>query len=841
MNGRRLLSTVLQLLALWTIAVVQPVLDLLSRSPEFFVAHRAGPADVWLFVGGLMLVAPALLVTAWWLGSLAGARARDVVLSTIVGGLTALVAMQAVQRLGIDTWPAATLVAVTCGAAAGVIHHRYASARVFFTALALAVLIVPLVFVTRPGIAGLVVPRPIAEARDGRAPGRARPVPVVMIVFDELPLLALLDADRRIDEAFYPHFAALARDGIWFRNATTLSDYTRWALPPILSGLYPRPESVPTPADHPNTLFTLLAGTHRLEVTEAVTDLCPPELCQRSREPRATRLSRMGRDAVVVFLHVLLTGDLRSRLPDVTGSWAGFGDWQARWHQADGRDPAEIAGRPDILRGFIDGISAQDPQPSFYFLHSLLSHHPYLVLPDGRSNVTHTRVPGPTPTVGTEDEWANAQSQQRQLLQTAFIDGLIGRLTARLKDQALYDETLVIITSDHGVAFQPGRPLRAFTDDTAAEIMRVPLIIKFPSTAAASALYPAEAVSGLRVSDRNVETVDIPPTVAGALGISLPWNTDGVSLLDSRLPERARKRFNAGQDIRWYGAEGPPLDEALRRTYEWFDGPSNRFRVPRPQRFADLVGRPLSGLRVVPDDTVVEVEQAWRYASFEPGSPLVPFDVSGRVRGNSSDGPRGSAAVVPIALAINGVVRAVTRTWHVKPDSWLATPPLDAWRAGRNELELFAVEEDERGVLLRRLRLSSVRLADLNLISGAAERAWGVKQSGFHANEGTEAAPFRWTRGRGVVTVPLADPRPRTLRLEIARASRPDTRLTVTVNDCVLFEGPIARRRWEQTWPLEQCRVTGHELRIAVTSDTSTGPGADRRRLGVAVRRISLE
>ena len=851
MGERRFFSAALQILALWTIAVVQPLLELLSRSPEFFVAHRAGPEDIWLMVGALTLVLPLPLVAAGCLASFAGARVRAAVLATIVALLTAVIAMQAAQRLGIDTWRPAALVALACGIGAAVVYLRIPLVGTFLTVLSIAVLAVPIVFATTPGITRLVVPRSdVAEARANPA-GTARPVPIVMVVFDELPLLSLLDADRRIDVELYPHFAALARDGIWFRNATTLSDYTRWALPPIVTGLYPWPEAVPTPADHPHTLFTFLGPSHRLEIVEAVTDLCPPELCRRPVDPRRTRLRRMGSDLRILFLHVLLTGDLRERLPDVRGSWAGFSgadtnqgeedgvaaDWQARWHQADGRNPAEIAERPDVVRRFIDSISADDPQPTFYFLHSLLSHHPYLYLPGGQRNVTHARIPGPMPSDGTDDEWANAQSQQRQLLQTGFVDGLVGRLVARLKAEGLYDRALVIVTSDHGAAFHPGRPLRKFSDETAAEIMRIPLIIKFPAGSAADRLYPPDPIGGSRVSDRNVETVDIAPTVARALGTGLPWRVDGSSLLDPSTPGRPRKRFNVDDTVRWYAGDGPPVHGALKRKLTLFGDSSNRFRIPRPARFADLIGRPVEEVRVVPGDAgVVDVSQAWRYSDFDSTGSHVPFDVSGRLRGAAA-----GSAPVAVAVAINGVIRSVTRTWEARPDTWMATPPLDAWQQGRNQLDVFMIEDAPGGPVLRHLRRPTVRLSDLNLISGIAERAWGVKQSGFHANEGTEEAPFRWTRGHGSVVVPLSEGRPRTLRLQIARGSRPDMPLKVMANDCVLFEGALNVRDWEKVLPLEACKLQDDQLTLTLISDTARGPGRDRRRLGVAVRGMVLE
>ena len=47
------------LASLWTLAVTQPVLDVLGNSPSYWIASRAGPDDVVLFVG-LATLLPAL-------------------------------------------------------------------------------------------------------------------------------------------------------------------------------------------------------------------------------------------------------------------------------------------------------------------------------------------------------------------------------------------------------------------------------------------------------------------------------------------------------------------------------------------------------------------------------------------------------------------------------------------------------------------------------------------------------------------------------------------------------------------------------------------------------------
>ena len=146
-----------------------------------------------------------------------------------------------------------------------------------------------------------------------------------MVVIDETPLVSLVDAEGKIDPVLYPNLARLARDGIWFRNATAVSDYTQWAIPPIVSGRYPGPDLLPNSAHYPDNLFTLLGQTHRLVVAEGVTRLCPRDLCARLFNPLADRLSVVASDLGIVYLHLLLPNDLRAGLPPLTSGWAGFG------------------------------------------------------------------------------------------------------------------------------------------------------------------------------------------------------------------------------------------------------------------------------------------------------------------------------------------------------------------------------------------------------------------------------------------------------------------------------------------------------------------------------------
>ena len=58
------------------------------------------------------------------------------------------------------------------------------------------------------------------------------------------------------------------------------------------------------------------------------------------------------------------------------------------------------------------------------------------------------------------------------------------------------------------------------------DILPVPLLVKLP-----------HQDQGL-ISDRNVQVVDILPTIAEVLNVDLPWRVDGRSLLETSQPDR---------------------------------------------------------------------------------------------------------------------------------------------------------------------------------------------------------------------------------------------------------------------------------------------------------------
>ena len=302
--------------------------------------------------------------------------------------------------------------------------------------------------------------------------------------------------------------------------------------------------------------------------------MCPRSLCVDPTDTVRRRLSGIGADLSIVAAYVFLTPDLQKRLqlPDLTSSGpASSGErtpgWMCRRVRGKGATTSASWRTGGNSSGLSSTASARPTSsPRCTFLHTLLPHQPWVLLPSGQRNSSLAPLPGALREVPLTDEWELAQNQQRHLLQVGFIDRLVGRVVARLKETGLYERALVVITSDHGVAFMAGEPNRTLSLANVAEIMRVPLFIKFPAGVQISALFPEVNEHGQRVSDRNVESIDIAPTAAHVLGLRLSWPTDGASMLDVSAPPRPEKRIAAGggSTVQRYGAEGPPIDEALR-------------------------------------------------------------------------------------------------------------------------------------------------------------------------------------------------------------------------------------------------------------------------------------
>jgi hypothetical protein len=657
-------------------AVSHPVAESLAGAPEFFIAHDFGR----FAVAGLAAIVFAGIPLLFW-GLASAARYLHVAIGRwvtvgLVGTFTGLMALQALKRTDLHQ-AYAVAVALACSGAAAFAYDRRPAVRLFASALVPAPIVIAAVFFASGPITRMMSLSDVQPAVSSRA-GTA--TPVVMIVFDQLPLVSLMDERREIDRRRFPSFAAFADRATWYRNTAAAAEYTRWAVPALLTGRRPQADRLPATFDHPDNLFTLLGATHRFNVSEPLTALCPSKLCPPADadEGGVRRWPAALSDLAVLYGHIALPPAVAARLPSITQNWAGFtGDFFGeRWRNRREND------RRQLVLDWIDAIEAGDG-PSLHFLHVLLPHDPYIYLPSGQIGSRPGQLPGMMKdSVWSDDENLIALNYQRHLWQVQFVDRLLGLALDRLREVGLYDRSLIVVVADHGAGFRAKRPLRLAVPSTLGEIGLVPFLLKEPG-----------ATRGAIV-DTPMEGIDVLPTIADALDIAIPWKPDGRPAQDARPGPGRRELFRSSASARrTFSADdyARGLEAAEIRKRESIDSDPARLGW-RGDPARDLIGTPIAAVAPAGKSTIaVQIDEAEQFESVDPNGPFIPVYVSGTARRStqSTDAP------ISLAIGVNGVVRATTlvarRPVEGREGFWAALIPPDAYKAGDNEVAVFEV------------------------------------------------------------------------------------------------------------------------------------------------------
>ena len=455
----------------------------------------------------------------------------------------------------------------------------------------------------------------------------------------------------------------------------------------------------------------------------------------------------------------------------------------------------------------------------WYFAHSLLPHEPYVYLRSGQEFTGDPRLVGLNQ-VGrwTTDSWPVTLAYRRHLMQVEYVDAIVGSVIERLTAEGLYDDALIVVTSDHGVSFRPGQYFKGFSAANLADIMSVPLLIKAPRQQRGS------------IDDSNIQSVDVMPTIASMLNVKLTWTPEGRAAGASVVPSTKTIRYGGARLEAAVEAAvlAEKRDAAVARKIALF-GDRPGWRSAAASR-GDLIGRRVDDLDVAEGPWQAVVDDAGLWFSVDPASSRVPGLLTGRVRD-----ARGGPVDADIAIAVGGVVTAVARTYRQEDaprGSWAAVVNPALFAKGRSDLRVYVLPPAEE-----RLHLaysSRTRPGHINLASRGAQEFFAVKQSGFYAREG-EPIAHRWTTGEGALVVPLDPERPaKSLRIGITGVGPGGTTLTVTLNDCPLFSGRVESAPWYRTFSLRVCPAAA--LTAAVRDDRREEPDLGGRRSARARR-----
>lgn len=659
-------------MALGAFAVSAPLFGVLASEPQFWVARRATYLEFAALASAVTMVSVALAL----LGLLAAAiddrvgNVVHVVLVTMLFGAAALPLADRVLPAEIQG-VIVVIAAALLGAGLTIAYLNIHSVRWILTYLAGAhVVLVLWLLATARGL-GDGSPAGVDWTADSDAD-------IVMVVFDELSAPTLDDASGDLDAERFPNFARLAETSVQYTNAYTVSDLSVEAIPTLLTGRFPQDGLLGTTADYPVNLFTLLGETHKMNVQEGLTKLCPVDLCGSNTTTRA-EIRTMLSDSALIYLHAVLPSSLSSELPSIGVAWEGFttsppqpvgedaslGEFaQELATVSSGEDRVTEFGR------FLDSLSEFDT-PTLHYAHVELPHPPWEFFPDGRRYAFADWIGGLQPDGSwVDDELQSLQGYQRYDLQLQFTDALLGMLLRAVEDSGRAENTLLVVTSDHGVNFQPGEQRRAATIDTVGSLAPIPLFIRYPGQ------------KGAQVDDRVALGIDIVPTIVDFMGRAEAPHLDGRSLLgDARLDP------NLEITIGFATVSVADLQQKARSDAAWLWETRQRlFRsgwlYVGPDGF---YGRRVSDFDVIEEDGAISL--AW------PGlhnRPMIDGYLATNVRASIDlDRTRDTGLY---AVAINGTIWDVTSPTG---DKLNFVVPLEAYADRDNHLEIFGVDESD--------------------------------------------------------------------------------------------------------------------------------------------------
>ena len=654
----------LHLTAVWAYGVSQPIFSLIDGNASFLVLRDSTRADAIAFALLLTLGLPLAAIAYVRLAALLSQWVGDMLYLAMLAVFLAPIALRLMKSSDLGRSAVILAVVVLCGA--GVASYvRWRPVR-FFVGFSIVL----------PAMALISFVHGLPVSGDARAvqevgPRPASRPPVVMVVFDEFPVASLMHRNDGIDAVRYPSFGRLARAGTWYRNATTVHDYTDHAVPAILTGQMPSNGELPILRDHPRNLFTLLGGSYSYRVHEETTRLCPESYCPPQRTSFFRRLQTLIEDVSDPYFFKVLPRSISRVEPGLIPADKLF-------HRRAHSTVSEF-------ETFIDEFSNNEPSGTLHFIHVLLPHVPWRFLPSGRE-YGFASVGEGAGQAGEDDPWLVQQRLQRHLLQVAYADALLGRLLDRLDEQRLLDRSLIVVAADHGASFWSGADRRDPTAEHLSDIASVPLFVKSPGQTRG------------RVDLRAARTTDVLPTVADVLGLGMHGRGDGVSLLASP-PNRDTVDVLTKTGVTFKASTRTISDQrkaTARRNASLFgEGLDSLYRIGTTKELLGVRVRE----RLPSSPTVrVRIEDPDRLRDVRLSSTFLPVHISGVVQ-------RGVLrSDIELAVSVNGRIRALTRCFRDGGTQRFRTlVPETALVEGANRIDVFAIEPRSRGHRLVRI------------------------------------------------------------------------------------------------------------------------------------------
>lgn len=173
----------------------------------------------------------------------------------------------------------------------------------------------------------------------------------------------------------------------------------------------------------------------------------------------------------------------------------GFNTYDGQFSESGNKRFYNERRAEEVSRPAMAWLEQHGKKPFFLFLHYYDAHTPY----------------------APPASYAAAYSDDLYAGEIAYTDSAVGQILDKLRRLGLYEDTLIVITGDHGESLgEHGETTHGYFAYQGT--MRVPMIVRAP-----------RCVRGRRVAEA-VSLVDIVPTVLSLLGLQAPPGIQGADL-----------------------------------------------------------------------------------------------------------------------------------------------------------------------------------------------------------------------------------------------------------------------------------------------------------------------
>jgi Sulfatase len=692
-------------------AFTVPILTAFARQPVYIYDQQFGWTEIGGLLIGLTICLPLGFVLADRLAQAISKRLRGWGRNIVFFGLFLLVLLSIIRPYASAPWIALSgfagylmVLLALCGAALAVLlYEKFSGMRLWLTIAAVGLVVFPGVFLRQFSAIRQ------SELKADQIVVATHPTHVVMVVFDEFSGTTLLNDRMELDARRFPQFARLAKIATFYRNATTVHPRTTVAVPAILSGRFPVTDLPPLPASYPGNLLQTIQATRAFDmaVFEPVTRLFQQQAHHRkSQQTALQKTDGLIRTLSAIYLRLIITEDLPITLPAIPREWSPVDKSEMEVDGKQGTEErfnyAEVIDRPLQLAQFLNCIKPS-VRPRFTFLHVELPHVPWVFLPTGEQYVHEANCDYPAGAVGgLGEDWlidppTIHRNEFRYRLQVGFVDRFVGRLLDRLVETNVLDRCLLIITADHGVSFRPGHSRRLPDADNLADIASVPLFIKQPGQKEG------------RIDDRNVQSVDIFPTIAESLGIELSEPVDGIPVSQERRPPRKTLYFEGSiTDIE---PDLPQRREAVLRQYELFGHDNLDHTPPSIATHPEWHGRPIASFVVEREPAHATLIDPFRDRSLGTDSRMTGVETSRSFLKGEFEGSELPERPAELIVTVDGVVRDSGMTFQLSGSrqGFEFLLPKSLIQNASNIVQLYLVNRSQNPASLRPVQTSLLR------------------------------------------------------------------------------------------------------------------------------------